>query len=475
MLNDKKGKVAIWIGTIPKKAQFNAYLKETYGDEDDESPISAFCADMGDSFYDHDFVFGEWGAKSVSVEKLLSPWRQSHTFLQSALKLAQKARITDGNTVMIAYDHELKPAKWPAKSPVRFLGNLPYSDAPPPLAKQDLADVRGHQAAVSRLCFSPNGKLLATGGYDGTLMAWDVDSGKAIAPPRYAFGDSLPDIYYLAFSSSGKRCVASTLAETCIWDPFPTAEKFSKPIEDLAARAVTPDGKLGLAASIGDIWIYNLDSGKPEKAIHRKIKGNDVALLPSGQILTISEEGQLGLWNAKTGKLQQTIDSPHPTGGDLAASPAGKWAVTYSSEAAVVWNLEKRTCSEPIAIRDLYEVLVPNESVWIVIPRRKPLEHRSLGSGKLVRSFGPKSGCRRVYAAAGRVLTVDGDMANVELWDLKIGKSLGRFPDQKKVRGEQLIDAAAISPDGQSIAFGQRSGQVQILRTENGKLIPVRK
>jgi WD40 repeat protein len=473
MLVAKDGRLAVWVGTIPRKAEFNAYLKETYDDEDDEAPINAFCADMRESFYDHDFVFGEWYAgKPKPVAQLLDGWRQAHTFSAAVLKLAKKAGIAEGNTILIAYDHELKPAKWPVKSPVRFLGNLSYSDEPAALPAQDLAQVRGHSAGITRLCFSPDGKTLVSGGSDGTLMAWDAVTGRAMTPPEHAFKGSLPEIYTLAISADGRRCLAATMAGTCVWDSFPTAKTFSKPIEHFAAKAIGPDGKTAFGCELKRVTARDLATGKPVKGLDRAMVGADFVLLPKDRIATVGpEKGELLVWNTKTGKRMFAIDSPLPAR-DIAASPGGTLAVTYSGTKAVVFDLEKRTASQPVELSaDILDILVPTEDVCVVLHRSRPLDVRALGTGKSLRTLGAgKPGYWRMYAGGTTLLAIEADRVNVEAWNIKTGKSLGRYPNQKKAKPNEVIDAAAVSPDGETLAVALRSGEVRFLTSKSGKL-----
>ena len=37
-----------------------------------------------------------------------------------------------------------------------------------------LRTLRGHMRSVNSICFSPDGKTLATGSWDGTILLWDM-------------------------------------------------------------------------------------------------------------------------------------------------------------------------------------------------------------------------------------------------------------------------------------------------------------
>src|SRR5262249_45709525 len=74
-----------------------------------------------------------------------------------------------------------------------------------------------HVHRVRSLAFAPDGRSLATGSGDGTLVIWDLGKGKALHQFKNAHAD---EVTAIAFSPDGKYLVsADREGAVCFWDP----------------------------------------------------------------------------------------------------------------------------------------------------------------------------------------------------------------------------------------------------------------
>ncbi len=104
---------------------------------------------------------------------------------------------------------------------------------------------------IRSVCFSPNGKLLATGAEDKLIRIWDLATRRVT---RYLRGHE-QDIYSLDFFPDGNRIVSGSGDKTVrIWDLETGQCSLTLSIEDgVTTVAVSPNGELIAAGSLDKI------------------------------------------------------------------------------------------------------------------------------------------------------------------------------------------------------------------------------
>lgn len=99
---------------------------------------------------------------------------------------------------------------------VTLFPNTLHMDGPLTDKWSSLRKVIPHPRKLSCTVFSPDGNVLASGSYNGTLHLWDSETGSLIAGPLKGHTAS---VRCLAFSMDGQRVVSGSSDKTLIiWD-----------------------------------------------------------------------------------------------------------------------------------------------------------------------------------------------------------------------------------------------------------------
>ncbi|MBK9782533.1 MAG: TIR domain-containing protein [Anaerolineales bacterium] len=201
----------------------------------------------------------------------------------------------------------------------------------------------GHSEWVMSVAFSPDGKILASGSADGTIILWDVQTRQKLAT---LIGHS-QSVNSIAFSPNGKNLASGSSDNSIILWNIASQKQVSSLIghsDIVMSVAFSPDGKTLASGSWDDsIIFWDVDSRQP---IGQPISSNSnmsIAFSPDGKTLASgSLEGTVKLWDVETGQLiGQPLIGHTDQVQSVVFSPNGMVLASGSFDQNIIfWNIE---------------------------------------------------------------------------------------------------------------------------------------
>jgi WD40 repeat protein/serine/threonine protein kinase len=173
--------------------------------------------------------------------------------------------------------------------------------------------------------FHPNGKWLAAPGPGGTVILWDVETGKEVRK----FEGRVPKIGPVTVSPDGSSLAGLDLSgmTVIIWDLATGREAHRLKRDDAfwgpPRLTFSPDSKrLACAGGRDFVYVWNATTG--EECFRVAPGSGGVAYSPDGsQLATGSDNGIVRLWNGTTGELIRTLSGQGGWINNVAFSPDG--------------------------------------------------------------------------------------------------------------------------------------------------------
>jgi len=312
------------------------------------------------------------------------------------------------------------------------------------------AELKGHTALVYSLAFSPDGKILASAGFDGLIKLWDFAARKEL---RTLKGHSAP-VYCVAWSPDGKLLATASQDKTIrLWDPADGKSlRELKGHGDLVdAVAFSPDGKL-LASCSADksVRLWNPADGKEVKNLGaHKESAYGVAFSPDGKALaSCGNDGWIKLWDVKAQKEIRQI-GPQPTM-MAQASPEPK----KDKKETKIPAKKDMKAAPPKEVRDGITAVVfsPDSTRLLSIGFDRVLHVWNVADGAEVKKLGstPDDLFGLALSRDGKRAATAGYGGSLRVWDWADGK-LVFSQDLKYV----VTYCITFTPDGQALVTGQ--------------------
>lgn len=327
--------------------------------------------------------------------------------------------------------------------------------------------IRGHTGAVSSVAFSPDGKYILSGSYDGTLRMWDAHSGQPIGSPLMGHKSS-ERILAVAFSPDGNNFVSgsadSTLQRWEMNGPVPVGPPLKGHSGEVVSVTYSPNNKQ-IASSSHDwtIRLWDAQSGQQINQVFKIQGASDKGPLPvifsldGRQIISGSADKTILRWDVQSGKRIGEPMAGH-TGrvSALALTPDGRQIVSGSYDGTLRhWDIQSGVAIRPrfrgigdqivsIALtRDGGQIISGSNNGRIRFwngQTSEPLRWAYEGRADSITSLDLSPDGRRIIAGSGD--------STLGLWDVTSGRPIV-FPIQGH---SKPVTCITLSQDGGMIA-----------------------
>jgi len=288
-----------------------------------------------------------------------------------------------------------------------------------------------HRRAVYAVAFSSDGKIVASGSADQTIRFWNAETGETI---NTDFAGYAQTIYCLGFRPERGNPTGILLAGTAtgaftMWEPTQEESILSSQVgvADWVTRVRFDPGGHKIASCVekkGAIFLTDLTTFVSEELKGHSKQVRSFAFSPDGRTYAAgAEDGKLLLWDSAPGAGPNSLN----------AIPSLPWDSAPSAAPSSLDAIPSQPISQPI----------------YVLPILEPI-------------YG------LAYTPDSKILVSGGPADQILVWDVSSRKLLRRL----ERNGSKLVLALALSPDGKTLAVASGDSKVALWNVTDWQLRP---
>jgi serine/threonine protein kinase len=203
-----------------------------------------------------------------------------------------------------------------------------------PLRSGRLHTLIGHSGTVHSVSWSSDGKVLASGSEDTTIILWDAETGVK----TFTLDEHQDAILSVAFSPTDPALVSGSADRTVrLWNvqTGTSLHTFSGHTADVTSVTWSPDGRLVVSGSWdGSVLLFDLRTGKLMRTLAQHSTAvSSLAWSPDGTMLACGLwDGTITLWNTRKYQQIRTLTAHTREVASVAWSPDGTMLASGSED-----------------------------------------------------------------------------------------------------------------------------------------------
>ncbi len=384
----------------------------------------------------------------------------------------QETQLLPWSEVLLGYENSLHTVAQSPTHEILATGSAKALRLWDLKTKLPFKELKGHRDLVRMVTFSPNGDLLASGSYDGTIILWDTQTWDSVYHLK-AHTDGVlevefsPDGNLLATGSGDRRVI--------LWDVATGQQVAAVQAHRYSVHGLdfSPDGKFIASGGIDSkIRLWTVPELDPVRTFN--VPNDPVVCLryttDGSKLVYGGFRNKLHILDIEEGQDIAVLEGHHNTIYDVEVSPDGKRIATSSDDFRIgIWDLESMTNvsfynGHFYAVRDL--CFSPDGSKIISASLDRTLRLWEIYPGKMNAMDYLQHG-KEIYSLAysddGKFIASGSEDSTAILWSLE-------DQNQQVFSGHKHeVNSVDLSSDQRHLATGSSDSTAIIWEVSSGK------